>query len=296
MDEFHYGTSHTNRPTGAQDFLDKILPNHLPPAGKPPDSPATMPEFINTSLTSTPPLALDSVTDPTEHTITANAAQLLIDSDMDDSSDNPNAAPLDTTDPDMPDLIGRSYHPPPAVLTVTDNPNAAHITGVTRPDTDFTLPDPTPSHTPSVETASIQFNPGNGTSASHTDDRHAIPSTSCNPPTHPVIAEPRLLAHHSPPASPITSNISAGVTELFTAADQEEIIHMHASFDMYATPTVLHIPLNRLPTLGLILSEAPGTSQVFVKNCQEGTAVSKMNKRRSLIRNSVVRSVNNKPV
>lgn len=65
---------------------------------------------------------------------------------------------------------------------------------------------------------------------------------------------------------------------------------------MYATPAVISIRINRLPTLGLILSETPMTNQVFVKNCQEGTAVSKMRRWRSLIRISVVRSANNKPV
>ena len=68
---------------------------------------------------------------------------------------------------------------------------------------------------------------------------------------------------------------------------------MDASFDMYSAPTILSVPINRLPSLGLILSEAPYTSQVFVKNCQEGTAVSKISRWRSLIRNAVLRSVNN---
>ena len=71
---------------------------------------------------------------------------------------------------------------------------------------------------------------------------------------------------------------------------------MNTSFDMYASPTVITVPINRLPTLGLILSEAPMTHQVFVKNCQEETAVSKIDKWRSLIRNSVVRSENSKPL
>ena len=116
--------------------------------------------------------------------------------------------------------------------------------------------------------------------------RPAIPFSQIK---HPI--EPTLDAHpfDDPPA---TGNI----TKLLTDADQEEIVHMNVSFDMYAAPTVVTVPVNRLPTLGLILSEAPTTSQVFVKNCQEGTAVSKINKWRSLIRNSVVRSVNNKPV
>jgi hypothetical protein len=97
----------------------------------------------------------------------------------------------------------------------------------------------------------------------------------------------------TPAAIPL---ITRQATQLLTDADQEEILHMHTSFDMYASPTVITVPINRLPTLGLILTETPTTQQVFVKNCQEGTAVSKINKWRSLIRNSVVRSVNNKPV
>ena len=65
---------------------------------------------------------------------------------------------------------------------------------------------------------------------------------------------------------------------------------------MYSTPTILSIPIKRLPTLGFILSADPATNQVFVKNCREGTTVSRMHRWQSLIRNSVVRSVNNHPV
>ena len=90
--------------------------------------------------------------------------------------------------------------------------------------------------------------------------------------------------------------ITANAAQLLTAEDQEEIPHLDASFDMYTTPTILTLPINCLPTLGLILYETPRTNQVFVKNCQEGTAASKVPKWKSLIRNSVVRSVNNVPV
>ena len=90
--------------------------------------------------------------------------------------------------------------------------------------------------------------------------------------------------------------ITANAAQILMVDNQQEILHLDASFDMYAAPTILTIPINRLPTLGLILSEAPNTSQVFVENCQEGTAVSKMSRWRSLIRNSVLRSVNNIPV
>ena len=94
IDEFHYGTARTHRPLGAQDLLDKILPHHVPPADKPQAAmEQEMPEFIDTSLT-TPPLALDTVTDTTEHIGTANAARLLLDTESEDALDNPNAAPL----------------------------------------------------------------------------------------------------------------------------------------------------------------------------------------------------------
>ena len=57
--------------------------------------------------------------------------------------------------------------------------------------------------------------------------------------------------------------ITANTAQLLIAADQEEILHLNVSFDMYATPTVISIPINRLPTLGLILSETPMTNQVL---------------------------------
>ena len=64
--------------------------------------------------------------------------------------------------------------------------------------------------------------------------------------------------------------VSATATQLLTDADQEEFLHIDKSFDMYTAPTVLHVPMNRLPMLGLILSEAPpGASQVFVKTVKK---------------------------
>ena len=129
IDKFHYGTPQQNRPLGAQDLLDKILPHHVPPADKPEDAvDPEMPEYIDTSLT-TPPLALNSVTDTTEHTVTANAAQLLTDTESDDSSDNPKAVPLQLdNDPDMPDLVEYRHQISPLSLGATDNPNDAHTT------------------------------------------------------------------------------------------------------------------------------------------------------------------------
>ena len=106
-------------------------------------------------------------------------------------------------------------------------------------------------------------------------------STHSSTPSH-TASSPDASVERVSDSSTAKRNVTATASQLLTDTDQEEILHIDASFDMYAAPTVLHVPMNRLPTLGLILSEVPGTGQVFVKNCQEGTAVSKMNKWRSL--------------
>ena len=119
MDEFHYGTPHAQRPEGAQALLDRLLRTHTPPIDKPADpdpiaDEPPFPEFVDTSLR-IPPLALDSVTDTTEHNITANAAQIwteLVHTDAPDVDDhslpdlidtritNPQLAPEDQSGPD----------------------------------------------------------------------------------------------------------------------------------------------------------------------------------------------------
>jgi hypothetical protein len=77
MDEFHYSTPQEHRPLGAQALLDRVIPNHTPPRDKPSDSTDdALPALIDIS-NELPPPSLHTVTDQIEHTITANAAQLL---------------------------------------------------------------------------------------------------------------------------------------------------------------------------------------------------------------------------
>ena len=123
-DLFHYGTPQSHRPAGAQSLIDKVLPNHVPPADKPSDTAdSELPEYIDTSTT-VPPLALDSVTDNTEHTVTANTAQLQVDSTPADPLDNPNTVPGPEEDnTDVPALIGRYSSPSPSMDSAHSNPN-----------------------------------------------------------------------------------------------------------------------------------------------------------------------------
>ena len=60
----------------------------------------------------------------------------------------------------------------------------------------------------------------------------------------------------------------------------------------YGTPVTLMIPLNCFPTLGFIVHMDDTTGQLIVKGCQAGSYCHRIPRWRSMIRNSVVRSVN----
>ena len=88
----------------------------------------------------------------------------------------------------------------------------------------------------------------------------------------------------------------AAAAQLLGEELQQEIIHMDTSMDMYATPTVLKIPMNNLPTLGLLTRTDDTARTVYVHGCQEGTKLSRLPRWRSMIKNSVIRSVNDHPI
>ena len=311
MDEFHYGTPSAQRPDGAQALLDRLIPNHVPPSDKPaPDQyqeqdPHHLTDLIDTSI-SLPPLALDSVTDTTEHTITANAAQVLNDTANntepdDDESSLPDLIDTRVTNPqDVPEnsamAAAEAYrtemtdaeqrhllHTARRLYQDRDN---ASTEGATRQESD---PQPVAHMAPALGSGDRQDKNPHLATEQETEALTENRSTEHIPRAN-LQSTASHIAEQQPP-------VRAQVEQLLTAEDQEEIIRLvYMSFDMYATPTVVQVPINRLPTLGLILSETPTTNQVFVKSCQEGTAVSKLHKWRSMIRNSVVRSVNNKQV
>ena len=90
------------------------------------------------------------------------------------------------------------------------------------------------------------------------------------------------------------SNITATAAQLLGEGEsQQEIPHLHSSTDVYTEPTVLRIPMNNLPTLGLQTRTDEITNAVYVHGCQEGTKLSRLPRWRSMIKNSVIRSVNN---
>ena len=85
--------------------------------------------------------------------------------------------------------------------------------------------------------------------------------------------------------------VTAAAATLLGETQTQEILHLDTDSLMYGPPTTLRIPLNRLPTLGLLLREDSDTGQVFVRACQEGTYCYRISRRHSTIRNSVLRSI-----
>ena len=92
------------------------------------------------------------------------------------------------------------------------------------------------------------------------------------------------------------SPVTAAAATLLGDTQTQEILHLQTDQSMYGPSTTLRIPLNRLPTLGLLLTEDADTGQVFVRGCQEGTYCYRISRWRSTIRNSVLRSIDTHPM
>ena len=89
---------------------------------------------------------------------------------------------------------------------------------------------------------------------------------------------------------------TAAAAQLLGEVSQQEIINLQTSTDIYATPTVLRIPMNNIPTLGFLTRTDDNARTVYVHGCQEGTKLSRLPRWRSMIKHSVIRSVDNNPV
>ena len=85
----------------------------------------------------------------------------------------------------------------------------------------------------------------------------------------------------------------AAATQLLDELGQQAIIYMEPTLDMYQAPVTIPIPMNNLPTLGLLVKEDQSTETIIVTGCQEGTQISRSPKWRSTIRNSIIRTVDN---
>ena len=93
-----------------------------------------------------------------------------------------------------------------------------------------------------------------------------------------------------------TNTTATGAAQLLGEERQQEIVHQ-SSTDVYSEPTVLKITSNNLPTLGLLTkTDDDNTHAVYVHGCQERTKLSRLPRWRSMIKNSVIRSVNDKPI
>jgi hypothetical protein len=71
----------------------------------------------------------------------------------------------------------------------------------------------------------------------------------------------------------------------------EAIIHLEPSETIYTQPTRIHLPLNRLPTLGLTLIDDPHLHHPVLHSCQDGTAASRIPRWRSRLRFALLYSL-----
>ena len=77
---------------------------------------------------------------------------------------------------------------------------------------------------------------------------------------------------------------------------QEAIIHMEESQSVYTNPTTVQLPLNRLPTLGIILYDDPQLDHPIVRTCQEGTLAYRIPHWRSKLKGALLISMDNIPI
>ena len=89
----------------------------------------------------------------------------------------------------------------------------------------------------------------------------------------------------------VNTHHTATAAQLLGEESQQEIIHLTSSTDMYMEPTVINIPLNNLPTLGLLTRTDDTMKVVYVQGCQDGTKLSRLPRWRSMIKHSVIRTV-----
>ena len=212
--------------------------------------------------------------DTTEQTITANAAQLSREADIaeDQWDTHTNASLIDTvlviTDDDE-----RSIDTEHEAENRDTNHERRHSGQDIDDEDEESLPDLVDKHGESLNRTSpkralhelmYHISPPNDDdedqAVSPVIIQHASASTVL-PPKAPPRQQSQEEVQHS-----TRDTLTGTAAKLLTDADHDEILHMDISFDMYAAPTVIMVPINRLPTLGLILAESPTTSQFF---CQK---------------------------
>ena len=94
----------------------------------------------------------------------------------------------------------------------------------------------------------------------------------------------------SPPQTAVAALMFTSTSEQKRQLDR--ILALHCSTDSYVPPIWISLPMNRLPTLGLILQDTPTNMNTLVIGCQEGTAASQLPRWRSMFKDArTIRSI-----
>ena len=98
-------------------------------------------------------------------------------------------------------------------------------------------------------------------------------------------------------AAPATAVAATMYSSLSNKECQAEaILALEFSTTSYGPPIRIDLPMNQLPTLGLLLRDNSTHTRTIVFGCQEGTAVSKLPRWRSQIKDATVRTVADNPI
>ena len=108
------------------------------------------------------------------------------------------------------------------------------------------------------------------------------------PTLHEVIPNYDTPLHHTAVAARLFSQLTP------QQQDEEAIVHMRESKSLYPNTVLITLPINRLPTLGLILYDDVTIDHPILRTCQEGTHAYRIPNWRSRIKGSVILRINDK--
>ena len=93
----------------------------------------------------------------------------------------------------------------------------------------------------------------------------------------------------SPPQTVVAAVMFTSTSEQKRQFDR--VLALDSSTDSYGPPIWISLPMNRLPTLGLVLQDTPTNMNMLVIGCQEGAAASRLPRWRSMFKDATIRII-----